>query len=134
MKITFLLNMGEGWSIFKSMWRKGGGKVGESRGRAPGQASDYALRAPNPFDSSAMTRCFIKISGPQTSPGPRYFAPAAPPSCRPWGGGEGLESIKLLTWFIQQMHEMKTRNVWPKSPNLKMFIFIFSALDVCCSF
>ena len=38
---------------------------------------------------------------------------------------EGLESIKLLTSFIQQMHEMKPRNVWPKSPNLKMFIFIF---------
>ena len=50
------------------------------------------------------------------------------------GGEEGLESIKLLTSFIQQMHEMKPRNVWPKSPNLKMFIFIFSALDVCCSF
>ena len=50
------------------------------------------------------------------------------------GGGEkGLESIKLLTSFIQQMHEMKPRNVWLKSPNLKMFIFIFSALDVCCS-
>ena len=50
-------------------------KAGESRGRAPGQASDYALRGPNPLDSRAMTRCFIKISGPQTSPGPRYFAP-----------------------------------------------------------
>ena len=52
-----------------------------------------------------------------------------------WGGGdEGVESIKLLTSFIQQMHEVKRRNVWPKSPNLKMFIFVFSALDVCCSF
>ena len=49
-------------------------------------------------------------------------------------GGEGLESIKLLTSFIQQMHEMKPRNVWPKWPNLKMFIIMFSALDVCCSF
>ena len=41
------------------------------------------------------------------------------------GGGEedGLESIKVLTSFIQQMHEMEPRNVWPKSPNLKMFIF-----------
>ena len=55
-------------------------KAGESRGRAPEQASDYALRGPNPLDSSAMTRCFIKISGPQTSPGPRYFAP---PPCLP---------------------------------------------------
>ena len=35
------------------------------------------------------------------------------------GGEEGLESIKLLASFIQQMHEMKPRNVWPKSPNLK---------------
>ena len=50
------------------------------------------------------------------------------------GGGEVLESIKLLTSFIQQMHEVKPRNVWPKSPNLKMFIFIFSTLDVHCSF
>ena len=32
-------------------------KAGESRGRAPGQASDHALRAPNPLDSSTMTRC-----------------------------------------------------------------------------
>ena len=54
-------------------------KAGESRGRAPGQASDYALRAPNPLGSSPMTRCFIKISGPQTSLGPRYFVPPAPP-------------------------------------------------------
>ena len=44
MKITFLFNMGGGWSIFKCMWQ------GE-------------------------------------------------------GGEEGLESIKLLTSFIQQMHE-----------------------------
>ena len=40
------------------------------------------------------------------------------------GGGEkGLESIKVLTSFIQQMHKIKPRNVRPKSPNLKMFIF-----------
>ena len=31
-------------------------KADESRGRAPGQASDHALRAPNPLDSSTMTR------------------------------------------------------------------------------
>ena len=49
-------------------------------------------------------------------------------------GGGGGARVKLLTSFIQQMHEMKPRNVWAKSPNLKMFIFIFSALDVCCSF
>ena len=34
-------------------------KTGGSRGRAPGQASDYTLQAPNPLDSSAMTRFFI---------------------------------------------------------------------------
>ena len=61
-------------------------KAGESRSWAPGQTSDYALPAPNPPDSSAMTRCFIKISAPQTSPGPRYFASPAPPSRRPWSG------------------------------------------------
>ena len=54
-------------------------KAGENRGRAPGQASDNALRAPNPLGSSTMTRCFIEISGPQTSPGPRDFAPLCPP-------------------------------------------------------
>ena len=54
-------------------------KAGESRGRAPGQASDYALRAPNPLDSSAMTRCFIKILGPPNQSGPQVFCPPAPP-------------------------------------------------------
>ena len=50
-------------------------QAGESRCRAPGRASDYALRAPNPLDNSTMTRSFIKISSPLTSPGHRYFAP-----------------------------------------------------------
>ena len=54
-------------------------KPGESRDRAPGQASNHALRAPNTLDSSTMTRCFTKISGPLTSPGPRD-PPPAPPS------------------------------------------------------
>ena len=54
-------------------------KAGESRGRAPGQASDYALRAPNPLDSSPMTRCFIKISGPPNQSGPQVFCPPLPP-------------------------------------------------------
>ena len=54
-------------------------KAGESRGRAPEQASDYALRAPNPLDSSAMTRCFIKISGPPNQSGPQVFCPPCPP-------------------------------------------------------
>ena len=55
-------------------------KAGESRGRAPGQAGDYALRAPNPLDNSAMTRCFIKISGPPNQSGPQVFClPPLPP-------------------------------------------------------
>ena len=55
-------------------------KAGESRGRAPGQASDYALRALNPLDSSAlMTRCFIKTSGPPNKSGPQVFCPPLPP-------------------------------------------------------
>ena len=49
-----------------------------------------------------------------------------------WGGGEkGLESIKVLTSFIQQMHEMKPRNVWPKSPNLKCQIKLKFAHFLC---
>ena len=103
-------------------------KAGESRGRAPGQASDYALRpfststvsqrnvaysivtislvllecsrnndiryvslrygrsgkrplrAPNPLDNSAMTRCFIKISGPPNHSGPQVFCPPLSPA------------------------------------------------------
>ena len=43
--------------------------------------------------------------------------------CMGGRGEEGLESFKALTSLIQQMHEMKLRNVWPKSPNLKMSIF-----------
>ena len=39
------------------------------------------------------------------------------------GGGGVLEPIKVFTSFTQQMHEMKPRNVWPKSPNIKIFIF-----------
>ena len=61
-------------------------KAGESQGRAPGQASDYTLRAPTLLTVAPMTRRFTKISGPLTCPGPRYFAP--PPclliSRRPW--------------------------------------------------
>ena len=58
-------------------------KAGESRGRAPGQASDYALRAPNSLDNSAMTRCFIKISGPPNQSGPQVFCPSCPPPLSP---------------------------------------------------
>ena len=50
-------------------------KAGESRGRAPGQASDYALRAPKPLDNSTMTRSFIKISGPPNQSRPQVFFP-----------------------------------------------------------
>ena len=44
----------------------------------------------------------------------RYFSISQQPSglySNACGGGEGLESIKLLTSFIQQMHKMKPRNV-----------------------
>ena len=58
-------------------------KAGKSRGRAPGQASDYALRAPNPLDNSAMTRCFIKISWPPNQSGPQVFCPSCPPPLSP---------------------------------------------------
>ena len=54
-------------------------KAGESCGRAPGQASDYALQAPNPLDSSTMTRCFIRISSPPNQSGPQVFCPPASP-------------------------------------------------------
>ena len=58
-------------------------KAGKSRGQAPGQASDYALRAPNPLDSSTMTRCFIKISDSPNQSGPQVFCPPAPLSRQP---------------------------------------------------
>ena len=38
-------------------------------------------------------------------------------------GDEGLESINVLTSFIQQMHEVKPRNVWPKSKNVHFVYF-----------
>ena len=55
-------------------------KAGESRGRAPGQASDYALRAPKPLDNSTMTRSFIKILGPPNQSRPQVFCPPPPPA------------------------------------------------------
>ena len=76
-------------------------KADESRGRAPGQASDYALWAPNPLDNSAMTRCFIKISGPQTSPGPRCFAP---PPAPPLAGLDKNTYDLDITTFIHNTH------------------------------
>ena len=33
-------------------------KAGESQGRAPGQANDYTLRAPNPFESRTHDQTF----------------------------------------------------------------------------
>ena len=39
-------------------------KVGESQGWAPGQASDYELRAPNPLDSSTHYQTFYQDFGP----------------------------------------------------------------------
>ena len=56
-------------------------KAGESCGRAPGQASDYALRAANPLGSSAMTRCFIKFRALKPVRAPGILPP--PPSRRP---------------------------------------------------
>ena len=44
-------------------------------GRAPGQASDYALRAPNPLHSSTNDQMFYHISGPNNQSGPQVFAP-----------------------------------------------------------
>ena len=70
-------------------------KAGESRGRAPGQASDYALRAPNPLDSNAMTRCFIKISGPPNQSGPQVFCP---PPCPPALAGPVQYTTTLLQY------------------------------------
>ena len=35
-------------------------KAGESQGWAPGQASDYALQAPNPLDSSTRDQTFYQ--------------------------------------------------------------------------
>ena len=58
----------------------------KSRGRAPGQASDYALRVPNPLDSSAMTRCFIKISGPPKPVRAPGILPPCPPTPPPLAG------------------------------------------------
>ena len=40
------------------------GKAGESQGRAPGRASDYTLRAPNPLDSRTHDQTFYQDFGP----------------------------------------------------------------------
>ena len=95
------------------LWANAGG----SRGRAPGQASDCALRAPNPLDSSAMTRCFIKISGPQTSPDPRYSPPLPPPpySRRPCFGPRavirtgGPQAVKQTYDFWNTLKSLYTQ-------------------------
>ena len=52
-------------------------KAGESQGRAPGQASDYILRAPTILTVAPIIRHFTKISGPQSEP--QVFCPAFPP-------------------------------------------------------
>ena len=39
-------------------------KAGKSQGRAPGQASDYTLRAPNPLDSGTHDQTFYQDFGP----------------------------------------------------------------------
>ena len=69
-------------------------KAGESQGRAPGQASDYALRDPTILTVAPIIRHFTKISGPQLSP--RYFAPPAPPPLSP-----ALEKTLIQTFAYQ---------------------------------
>ena len=56
-------------------------KAGESRGRAPGQASDYALLAPNPLGSSPLPDVLSRFWAPNQS-GPQVFYPTAPPPSR----------------------------------------------------
>ena len=78
------------------LWSHSGGiKAGESRGRAPGQASDYVLWAPNPLDNSTMNRCFIKISGPPIQSGPQVFPPPAPPRLAGHGWHMKLSGINV---------------------------------------
>ena len=54
-------------------------KAGESQSRAPGQASDYTLRAPDPLDSRTYDQTFYQDFGPPNQSGPQVFCPPAPP-------------------------------------------------------
>ena len=54
-------------------------KVGESRGRAPGKASDYyALRVPNYLDSITHDQTFYQDFGPLNQSVTRVFPPCPP--------------------------------------------------------
>ena len=50
-------------------------KAGERQGRAPEQASDCILRAPNPLDSSTHDQTFYQDSPPPNQSGPQVFCP-----------------------------------------------------------
>ena len=58
-------------------------KAGESQGRAPGQASDYTLRAPNPLDSCTHDQTFYQDVGSPNQSGPQVFYPPLPPPLSP---------------------------------------------------
>ena len=64
--------------------RQQAAKAGESQGRAPGQASDYTLRAPNPLDSCTHNQTFYQDFGPPSQSGPQVFCP--PPAPLPLAG------------------------------------------------
>ena len=53
-------------------------KADKSHGRAPGQASDYALWAPPLLTVAQWPDVLSRFRGPQDF-GPRYFAPSSPP-------------------------------------------------------
>ena len=54
-------------------------KAGESQGRAPGQASDYTLLAPNHLDGSTHYLTFYQDFGPPNQSGPQVLCPPLPP-------------------------------------------------------
>ena len=65
-------------------------KAGESQGRAPGQASDYTLRAPNHLDRSTHYLTFYQNFGPPNQFGPQVFCPPCPPPPLAGLGFQGL--------------------------------------------
>ena len=60
--------------------RKNTSKAGESQGRAPEQAGNYKLRAPNHLDCSTHDQDILPgFRAPLTNPNSRYSAPLSPP-------------------------------------------------------
>ena len=53
-------------------------KADESQSRAPGQASDCTLRAPNPLDSCTQEQTFYQDFGFLNQSGPKAFCPPPP--------------------------------------------------------